>query len=205
MRSLLFVPGDDERKIAKGLAGAADALILDLEDAVATQRKGAAREICAATLASADTRKKCFVRINALDTAHALLDLCAIIKARPFGIMLPKCSGGDDVRLLSHYLTALEAREGLPTGEIRILPIVTETGASLFGMSSYNHPPLSRLYGMLWGAEDLAADVGAITNRDEAGAYAAPYLLARSLCLFAATTASVIAVDAVYTHFRDLA
>src|SRR5215210_4481459 len=109
MRSLLFVPGDDERKIAKGLASAADALILDLEDAVAPQRKPAAREICAATLTGAGARKTLFVRINGLDTPDALLDLAAIVKGRPFGIMLPKCRGGDDVRLASHYLTALEA------------------------------------------------------------------------------------------------
>src|SRR5688572_3038750 len=119
MRSLLFVPGDDERKIAKGLASAADALILDLEDAVAPQRKAAARDLCAATLGSHAARKKLFVRINALDTAEALLDLAAVVRGRPFGLMLPKCRGGDDVRLVSHYLTALEAREGVTAGEIR--------------------------------------------------------------------------------------
>lgn len=209
MRSLLFVPGDDERKIAKGLASAADALILDLEDAVAPSRKAAARDLCAATLAGAGARMKLIVRINALDTPAALIDLAAVVRARPFGIMLPKCRGGDDVRLLSHYLTALEARDGVPAGDIRVLPIVTETGGSLFGLGGYDNPPIPRLCGMLWGGEDLAADLGAITNRDEAGRYAAPYLLARSLCLYAAAAASVsfpvIAVDAVYTNFRDSA
>lgn len=206
MRSLLFVPGDDERKIAKGLASAADALILDLEDAVAPQRKAAARELCAATLTAGNARMKLFVRINALDTPAALLDLAAVVRARPFGIMLPKCRSGEDVRLVSHYLTALEAREGLPAGDIRVLPIVTETGGSLFGFSgpgNYESPPIPRLFGMLWGGEDLAADLGAITNRDDDGRYAAPYLLARSLCLFAAAASSAIAVDAVYTNFRD--
>lgn len=204
MRSLLFVPGDDERKIAKGLASAADALILDLEDAVAQPRKAAARELCAATLA-AGARMKLFVRMNALDTPNALLDLAAVVKARPYGIMLPKCRNGDDARLVAHYLTALEARDGVPAGEIRILPIVTETGGSMFGLGGYESPANPRLCGMLWGGEDLAADVGATTNRDENGRYAAPYQLARSLCLFAATSASVIAVDAVYTNFRDSA
>ena len=207
MRSLLFVPGDDERKIAKGLASEADALILDLEDAVAPARKVAARALCAATLA-AGARMKLFVRINALDTGATLLDLAAVVKARPFGVMLPKCRHGDDVRLVSHYLAALEAREGVPAGDIRILPIVTETGGSLFGfggLGSYDNPPIPRLYGMLWGGEDLAADLGAITNRDDEGRYAAPYLLARSLCLFAAAASSAVAVDAVYTNFRDAA
>lgn len=204
MRSLLFVPGDDERKIARGLSSEADALILDLEDAVAPTRKPAARERCAATLA-AGARMKLFVRINALDTPEALLDLAVVVKARPYGIMVPKCRGGDDARLLAHYLTALEAREGLPTGEIRVLPIVTETGGSIFALGSYENPPIPRLYGMLWGGEDLAADVGALSNRDEDGRYAAPYLLVRSLCLLAAAASSVVAVDAVYTNFRDSA
>ena len=122
--------------------------------------------------------------------------------------MLPKCRNGDDVRRVSHYLAALEAREGVPAGDIRILPIVTETGGSLFGfggLGSYDNPPIPRLYGMLWGGEDLAADLGAITNRDDEGRYAAPYLLARSLCLFAAAASSAVAVDAVYTNFRDAA
>ena len=204
MRSLLFVPGDDERKLAKGLASAADALILDLEDSVAAGRKATARELCAATL-TAGARMKLYVRINALDTPAALLDLAAVVRARPYGIMLPKCRNGDDARRVAHYLTALEARDGVPAGEIRLLPIVTETGGSMFGLGSYDSPPIARLCGLSWGGEDLAADVGAMTNRDDSGRYAAPYQLARSLCLFAATSASVIAVDAVYTNFRDAA
>ncbi len=204
MRSLLFVPGDDERKLAKGLASAADALILDLEDSVAADRKATARELCAATL-TAGARMKLYVRINALDTPAALLDLAAVVRARPYGIMLPKCRNGDEARRVAHYLTALEARDGVPAGEIRLLPIVTETGGSMFGLGSYDSPPIARLCGMSWGGEDLAADVGAMTNRDDSGRYAAPYQLARSLCLFAATSSSVIAVDAVYTNFRDAA
>lgn len=203
MRSLLFVPGDDERKIAKALASAADALILDLEDAVAPERKAAARQLCAATLASAQTSKKLFVRINALETADALADLAAIVGVRPFGIVLPKCREGEDVRLVGHYLSALEARDGVPSGTIVVLPIVTETGAAMLGLGSYANPPIPRLCGMMWGGEDLAADIGALTNREPDGRYSPPYQLARSLCLLAAASASVIAVDAVYTDFRD--
>ena len=203
MRSLLFVPGDDERKIAKALDCAADALILDLEDAVAPQRKAAAREICAAALRSAKTSKALFVRINGLDTPHALADLAAVVAGKPFGVMLPKSGGGDDVRRVSFYLDALEAREGVDAGSIRILPIVTETAASMFGLGSYADPAIPRLFGMLWGGEDLAADVGATGNRDSDGRYAPAYQLARSLCLFGAASAGVAAIDAVYTNFRD--
>ncbi len=205
MRSFLFVPGDDERKIAKAIDSAADALILDLEDAVAAQRKAAARELCTSVLQREKTRKKMFVRINGLDTPHALADLAAVVAGKPFGVMLPKSSCGDDVRRISWYLDALEARDGIAAGSIRILPIVTETAGSMFGLGSYADPAIPRLFGMLWGGEDLAADVGATGNRREDGRYAPAYELARSLCLFGAATANVLAIDAVYTNFRDSA
>jgi citrate lyase subunit beta/citryl-CoA lyase len=204
MRSLLFVPGDDERKIAKGLASSADALILDLEDAVAPRRKAAAREISAAALRSANTAKTLFVRINALDTPDAQADLAAVVGAKPFGIVVPKCRSGEDVRTVSKMLEAIEAREGVTVSATRILPIVTETAASMFGLGTYADPPISRLFGMMWGGEDLAADIGAVANRDASGRYAPLYELARSLCLLGAAAASVPAVDAVYTDFRDL-
>lgn len=205
MRSLLFVPADDERKLAKALASSADALILDLEDSVAAGRKAAARELCVRTLGSAQPGKALYLRINALDTPDALADLAAVVRAQPAGIVLPKCRGGEDVRLVSEYLTALEARDGLPSGRIAILPIVTESGAAIFGLGSYASPPLPRLAGMLWGGEDLAADIGALANRDAGGAYSGPFRLARSLCLLAAASAGVAAIDAVYTDFRDSA
>ena len=205
MRSLLFVPGDDERKIAKALGSAADALILDLEDAVAPQRKAAAREVCAAVLRTAQTPKALFVRVNALDTADHAHDLKAVAGAKPFGIVLPKCRHGSDVRQLGNALDELEAQAAIERGTIRILPIVTETAASLFGLGTYAEPASPRLYGMMWGGEDLAADIGAMANRDAEGRYTAPYELARALCLLGAAAASVLAVDAVYTDFRDLA
>ena len=203
MRSFLFVPGDDERKIAKALDSAADALILDIEDAVAPKRKAAAREVCTSVLRSAKTAKKMFVCINGLDTPDALADLAAVVAGKPFGVMLPKSSCGNDVRRLSLYLEAMEARDGIAAGSIRILPIVTETAGSLFGLGSYSDPAIPRLFGMLWGGEDLAADVGATGNRAADGRYAPAYELARSLCLFGAATANVLAIDAVYTNFRD--
>ena len=204
MRSLLFVPGDDERKIAKGLASAADALILDLEDAVAPARKSAAREICAKAIASSKNVKRLFVRVNALDTGQTLSDLTAIVPAGPYGVMLPKCRGGEDARVAGRYLKKLEENVGIPQGMIRILPIATENAASMFGLGTYADPPLPRLCGLMWGGEDLAADTGAIRNRGADGLYTTPFQLARSLCLFGAAAASVIAIDAVYTDFRDI-
>jgi citrate lyase subunit beta / citryl-CoA lyase len=203
MRSLLFVPGDDERKIAKALDSTADALILDLEDAVSPQRKGAAREVCALALRSAKTSKTLFVRINALDTPDAMHDLTAVVGAKPFGIVLPKCRHAQDVRRLANELDTMEARTGVDPGSIRILSIATETAASLFGLGTYAELANPRLFGMMWGGEDLAADIGAVANRDASGRYTAPFELARALCLFGAAAASVLPIDAVYTNFRD--
>jgi len=200
---MLFVPADDERKIAKGLASAADALILDLEDAVALTRKASARDLCCKALKAADTVKKLFVRINAFDSGEAESDLKAVAAAGPYGIVLPKCRSGTDVLELARRLDAQEAAAGIAPGSIRILPIVTETAASLFGLGSYACPVAPRLCGMMWGGEDLAADLGALTNRDDGRCYTTPYQLARALCLAGAAAAGVAAVDSVYTDFRD--
>jgi citrate lyase subunit beta/citryl-CoA lyase len=203
IRSLLFVPGDSERKIAKAQSSAADALILDLEDSVVPEKRAAARELCLATL-QAGGGKKLFVRINALETPDALLDLAAVVRGRPSGIVLPKCSSARDIHVLDRYLSALETRDSVAPGATKVLPIMTETGASLFGAGSYRETT-PRLVGLMWGGEDLAADIGARTNRDAEGRYGPAYALARTLCLMAATAARATAVDAVYTDFRNQA
>jgi citrate lyase subunit beta/citryl-CoA lyase len=156
------------------------------------------------TAQASKTAQKLFVRMNALDTPHALEDLAAVVRAKPYGIMLPKSRGGEDARLVSNYLTALEAREGLPQGGIVILPIATETGAAMFGVGTYHSPAIPRLAGLTWGAEDLAADMGAMGNRDAAGRYTPAFELGRTLCVLGASAASTIAVDGVYIDFRDM-
>ncbi len=206
MRSLLFVPGDSSRKLDKARGAGADALILDLEDSVASGAKAAARESVAGFLAEARDRRGCpklFVRINALDTGLVDLDLDAVMRAAPDGIMLPKAVGGVDVAHLSVKLAVREAEYDLPDGGTAILPIATETAGSLFALGSLAGSS-PRLLVVAWGAEDLSADLGAETNRDPAGAYADPYRLARSLTLFAAAAAGVDAVDTVFTDYRDL-
>jgi len=203
MRSLLFVPGHDTRKLAKALDCGADALILDLEDSVPDEEKARARGMAAAFVGENRDRLPVFVRVNAIESGHILDDLAAIVRAHPYGIMLPKCKGGGDVAQVDAYLSALEARDGIPHGSLRILPIVTESAAALFKMNTYASDAGPRLCGMMWGAEDLASDVGASTNRAN-GFYTPPFELARSLCLFGAAAAGVPAIDAVYPDFRDL-
>ena len=205
MRSLLFVPGDSDKKLDKGLVSGADALIVDLEDSVAADRKPIARETTLAFLkavgARAD-RPRLIVRVNALDTGLTDADLDAVVAGRPDAVMLPKAEGGPSVVHLDAKLAAYEALAGVPDGHVAIVAIATETAASLFVAGTYRGAS-ARLTGLTWGAEDLSADLGAEANRDETGAYTDPYRLARTLCLAAASSAEAAAIDTVFVDFRD--
>jgi len=207
MRSLLFVPGDSERKIEKALGGGADVVIFDLEDSVSAGAKQAARETVRESLdrlppEQRSSAPKLFVRVNALDTGLTSADLTAVMPGRPDGIMQPKTRSAADVHSLSAMLDDLEAAQGVQPGATEIIAIATETAGSLFHMGSYVEAG-PRLAGMAWGAEDLSADLGASANRDEHGVYTGAYQLARTLCLLGAVAAGVDPVDTVYVNFRD--
>ena len=205
-RAWLFVPGDSERKLAKGESCGADVLILDLEDAVAAERRPAGRalvrEYLSARRSGGARRPELWVRINPLASGEALADLAAVMPGAPDGIVLPKADSGDAVHELAHYLSALEAREGIADGRTRILPVATETARALFHLHTYTGVS-QRLAGLTWGAEDLPAALGATTNRGPDGELAFVYQLARALCLAGAVAARVQPVDTVYPDFRD--
>lgn len=196
-RSFLFVPGDSERKLDKALGTSAEALIVDLEDAVAPAAKEAARAIAPAFLACERSDKQVWVRINAFDTGMVERDLAAVMAARPDGIMLPKSGGGADIDRLAALLDG--HGDG---GATRIIPVATETPEALLNLASYRGCS-PRLWGLLWGAEDLASAIGAVSNRDAAGVYRSPFRLARDLCLHAAAAAGVVPIDAVYVDVKD--
>jgi len=205
MRSLLFTPGDSERKLAKGPASGADVILIDLEDAVAPEGKKAARAMTAeflSTLERTDDTPPLYVRINDLESGMAEADLEAVVPARPDGIMLPKAKSGADIQTLSAMLDGLEKKVGLETGSLSILVLALETPEGIINITSFNECG-PRVTGYTWGAEDLAATIGASANRDETGRYSEPFALARNLCLFAAASAGVDAIDTVYTNFRD--
>lgn len=202
-RSLLFVPGDSERKMVKAETSGADALVLDLEDAVDVSRLPVARQMVHDYLKQRqDRRQKLWVRINPLDTALALDDLAAVVKAAPDGILLPKGSSAQEIARLGFFLDALEARDGVEKGAIAIMPVATETPSALFFLGGYKDCS-PRLHALTWGAEDLAAAIGASTNRVENGEYEFTYQLARSLCLLGAHAADVPAIDTIWSNFRD--
>jgi len=205
LRSLLFVPGDSEKKLAKGVSTQADALILDLEDAVAIARLPMARGmVCDYLKQHPRGAQQVWVRINPLQTQLALQDLTAILPGRPDGIVLPKPLNAQDVVKLDHFLSALETREGVTLGSTRIIPVATEVPGALFELDAYAGCS-PRLAGLTWGAEDLATAVGASTNKDEHGEFDFTYQLARSMCLLAASHAQVQAIDTLTVDFRDQA
>ena len=206
MRSALFVPADDEKKLAKAMSAGADALIVDLEDSVALDAKPRARKTAADFLASAAksaARPRLIVRVNPLAGDLTDLDLDAVMPAAPDCVMLPKSLGGASVQQLGVKLAVREARNGLPDCATKIIALATETAEAMFGLASYRQCSL-RLEALTWGGEDLSADLGAETNRLADGAWAGPYALARNLTLLAATAAHIAAIDTVFVNFRDV-
>lgn len=195
-RSYLFVPGDSARKQLKSRDTGADALILDLEDSVAPDAKAAARRQTATFLAEGAPMAR-LVRVNALSTGLTAADVAQTAEGRPDGYVLPKCEGPEDIA----QLAAMIAQAGL---DVPILIIATETVRAVRQLmrSDWSHAALG---GMTWGGEDLAADLGALRNRDSAGQWLPPFALSQTLTLLAAKEAGVSAVDGPFTGIGDTA
>ena len=195
LRSLLFVPGDRPDRMEKALACGADALILDLEDSVAREKKSDARKAVADFL-SRRRATPLFVRINPLG-AIADEDLAAVAPHKPDGFVLPKAEGGASLAEIDRRLVALGDKDAF------ILPIATETPAAIFALGSYGNVT-PRLCGLTWGAEDLPAAIGAVSARETDGRYTAPYEMVRALALFAAHAAGVAAIETVFPALKDV-
>ena len=203
--TLLFVPADSERKLAKAADSGADALILDLEDAVAPERKPAARELARAFLQSprSAASARLWVRINALNTADSRLDLAAIVDAGPCGLMVPKVDHPAALAALSEDLSTREAQAGIGPGTTRLIPLLESPGAILTA-AGYLQTRLQRLSGVTWGAEDLAAALGVRSSRDADGEWNFALRSARLQCLLVARALSVDAIETVTTDFKNL-
>lgn len=191
LRSLLFVPGDRPERMEKALTLGADALILDLEDAVAPLAKVAARNAVGSFLKTAARPVPIFVRVNPLESALIDDDIAALSGLNPDGLVLPKAEGAASVEALARMA------ETVP-----ILPIATETPGAIFQLGSYGSVR-HLLLGLTWGAEDLPAAIGAAAARETDGTYTAPYEMVRSLTLFAGHAAGVPVIDTVFPDIRD--
>jgi len=215
VRSFLFVPGDSERKQAKALATAADALILDLEDSVDVPQLPAARARVHELLRSKPerARQQLWVRVYALSSGLLLEDLAAVMadaaEGGPDGIVLPKVSDPSEIEEVAHYLAALEVRGERPVGSTRLLVIATETPLGLLSLPRYPEKIVAtpavarRLAALTWGSEDLGAALGVTSRVDGRGAPTLVFQTARSTCLLAAVALGVQAVDGVHVDFRN--
>jgi citrate lyase subunit beta/citryl-CoA lyase len=195
LRSLLFVPGDRPDRVQKASVSGADAVILDLEDAVAIEGKAAARSQVAAALRQGPRPVPYLVRVNALSSGFLDEDLKAIAACAPDGLVLPKAEGAASINELVQRMRAMSLA-------CPVLPIATETAAAIFRLGEYA-AVAGNLLGLTWGAEDLPAAIGAESSREADGNFTAPYEMVRSLALFAAHAAAVPAIETVFPDFRD--
>lgn len=205
MRSFLFVPADSPRKLEKCLSSGADAVIVDLEDAIAADQKQAARANAAAfikSLPASTAHPPIFVRVNGLESGLTDADLDAVLPAKPCGVVLPKGEGGTSIIHLDAKLTAREAVAGIDEGATRIFAFAIESASAMFLAGTYAGAS-KRLLGLTWGSEDLTHEFGATASRNADGAFFEPYKFARTLCLMAAASARVAAIDTVFADFRN--
>jgi citrate lyase subunit beta/citryl-CoA lyase len=208
-RSWLFVPGDSEKKLLKTPETGAHALIVDLEDAVAISAKPAARLLARDWLEAhkrqITMRKQArWVRINAVETGLWREDLAAVMPGAPEGIMLPKAEGPEQIRQVAAEIYELEQRHGIPNGQTRLLPLVSETPRAALTSPAYMDASMPRLAGLTWGAEDLSAELGAARKRDGHGQWTDAFRFVRAQTLLVARARGVWAIDTLFADFRDI-
>ena len=203
-RSLHFVPGGNEKMIAKALTLPADGLILDLEDAVPPDRKAATRPIVREWLQKLDFGgRERWVRMNPIFTDLAVADLEETIAGRPEGYVVPKPRHARDIREIANHLERLEHRHGLPRGSTRLVVIATETPQGLLNIGEVAAAS-ARIVALSWGVEDLGAAMGLPRVRDARNQYLDIARYARVMCAVAASAAGVDWIDTVYTDIADL-
>jgi len=200
-RSLHFVPGGQERMFNKALTLSADVLILDLEDSVTANNKLTAREAVCEWLQTDFGNSERVVRINAQDTPWGRDDLEAIMAARPDGIMVPKASTRVGVDAIDQIVGALETEHESDQGATDLILIATESPEAVFNVQQMALN--ERVSALCWGAEDLAASLGARAKRDADGNYLEVFSYVRSTCLLSAAAAGIQAVDAVFVDVSD--
>ena len=195
-RALLYMPGDDRRKIEKALTLRVDCICMDMEDGVAVNRKAEARATIAQALQELDFGKsEKLARINSVGTGWERDDIDAVLPFRPDGIVIPKIESLEQVEWGSRIIEAAELKYGWPLNLIRML-VGVETAKGILNLKEIaSHP---RLDGIIFGGEDFAASIGARRTRD-----AAELLYARQAVVTACAAFGLQAIDIVYIDFKD--
>lgn len=209
-RSWLLVPGDSERKLGKALAASADVVVVDLEASVPLASKGAAREAAAGWLSV--HRKQVleqapmsrWVRINSLDSRQWRDDLIAVMPGAPEGIILPRATGTEAMRLIAAELYELEQAHRLTPGSTKIIPVVGETAGSTLTIPSYADAAMPRLAGLAWSPDSLAAAIGATRQHDSKEGWGDPFRLVRAHTLLTAHASGIMSLEMVPGEPEDL-
>ncbi len=197
-----FVPGANEKMLTKAMATEADALALDLEDAVTPENKDDARKIVAGWLADVDFgSQERMVRINPIDTPWFRADMEATMVNPPDSYLVPKVHGPDDVRMIDRVVSELEAQHGHVAGSVKLVVLGTETAAGFQNIAGI--PCVPRVDALTWGAEDLSAALGARRNRGPDGKYLPLFEQARTACMVSAAAAGVQPLDTVFVDVTD--
>lgn len=195
-RALLYMPGDDWKKINKALTFGVDSICMDMEDGVAFNHKAQARAPIARALQELDFgSSEKLVRINSVGSGFEGEDLESVIHFRPDGIVLPKCERRDQVQWVSERIEAAELAHGWGLNSVRML-VGVETATGILNLNEIAADP--RLDAVIFGAEDFAASVGATRTRG-----ALEVLYARSAVIIACAAHDLQAIDMVAVDFRD--
>ncbi len=197
-RALLYMPGDDRRKIEKATTLGVDCICMDMEDGVAITRKAEARAVIAQAMQELDFGKseRC-IRINSFGSGFEELDLAAALATNPDTIVLPKVESAAQVQSISEYIEVYERSNKMEIGSIRML-VGVETAKGILNLREVAAAD-KRLEAIIFGAEDFAASVGATRTRE-----ATEVLYARSAVITACAANDLQAIDMVYIDFRDL-
>ncbi len=197
-----FVPGANEKMLGKALATAADALVLDLEDAVTPERKDDARAVIAAWLGDVDFgRQERVVRINPVDSPWFRADVEATMANPPDAYLVPKVFGPGDVVLVDRIVTELERQHGHEPGSVKLIVLATETPSATLVIEQLTC--VARLDALTWGAEDLAAAIGARRNRDANGRFLPVFEHARTMTMLTAAAAGIQPFDTAFVDVTD--
>jgi citrate lyase beta subunit len=196
-RVLLYMPGDAMKKIRKAATLGVDAIVMDLEDGVALNRKDVARTTILEALHSLPRdRTETLVRVNPVGSGWTASDIFSTIAGKPDGYVLPKVSGAADLIYVDHLLTDLEAAHGFARGSISLQAIIESARGLMEAreIAASSH----RLTALQLGMEDLAADIGA--KRSSAGE---EVLYARSHLVTVATAHGLVAIDGIFLALDD--
>jgi citrate lyase subunit beta-like protein len=197
-RALLYMPGDDRRKIEKATTLGVDCVCMDMEDGVAVTQKTEARAVIAEAMKELDFggSERC-IRINSVGSGYEKFDLAAAVATNPDAVVVPKVETAAQVRAISDYIEMYERSARMPVGTIRML-VGVETAKGILNLKEIAEAD-RRLEAIIFGAEDYAASIGARRTKE-----ATEVLYARSAVIAACAANDLQAIDMVYIDFRDI-